>query len=1378
MIIHLDADAFFASVEQAADPRLRRRAVAVGGGRRGVIVSASYEARRHGIRATMPTAQAQRLCPGLVIVPGDFDKYERFSQLMFSFASDHTPLVEVCSIDEGYFDVGGNRKYTAVEAAERIRRAIRQSLRLGVSEGIASNKLVAAVASKCRKPEAFVEVPAGGEREFLAELDCGWLPGVGPQLKQALRNAGLVKIRQLASLSPEQLALFAGAQAVLLHQFARGIDSRPVIPDAPAARSLSAQETFAGDLTDFSLIEAHLRTLADRLLERLRREQKTMRTVEVRIRYNDFEECRRSESLPEPTDLEDEVYPLLARLLRRAWERRVSLRLVSVKFSGIYSGFLQEQLPWPENGPARGERRRLAGVVDDLRRQFGPHAIMRGHDLLLREQPEVEYGKAVEKPCAQDATKRVAPDGQWRNQAKLVKREWVPLRAWSGYSFLQSLLSPREIVRLAAERGFPAVGICDPNLHGAVEFFQAAREVGIHAVLGAEVAVEGKKFCAYVQNEKGYRNLCALLSRQTIDRDFHEGHREGLIWRSTVHQPPLRCACKEDAGLLHILDGMRNLRLAAEYLSAPGAETGGVDFPALAGMCPHGVDAADSLSIARECEFGFSFGSLQLPKFSPPDGSTPTVFLRRLVREGARRRYGNPVPGEISRRLEEELTVILEVGYEEYFLLTWDLLWQDCAPAGIEWITRGSAADSLVCYCLGISDVCPLRFDLYFKRFLNRERMAMQKLPDIDLDFPHDARDRVLDLLFRKYGDHIAVVGGFNTFQGRSAFADIAKALGVAEAQIRRLTRLIPRAAANVVADAVADSVECREGIFSEEPYRTALRLAHRLDGLPRHPKMHPCGVVIGPRAIREISPLFFSAKGYATSHYDMDAVEALGLVKMDILAQGGLAVLRDTRELLRQRGVDVDFRKLEPWADASVWEMIAAGESRGVHHIESPAMLNLCRMVGVNNIDDLVAIVSVIRPGAANTKKKIIFARRARGLEQPAFPHPSLEKCLGSTYGVVAYEEHILQICEDFAGMGGAVADRLRRALIKVRTREYPALEQAFRESAQRCGRTPAEIDSVWNLLIGFQGYAFCRAHSTAYGVEAYQAAWCKKYYPLEFLCAVLTHGKGFYNRLVYSIECRRLGLCFLAPDINRSGAGFQLEGGAIRVPLSAIKGIGDQLLAQWEANKPFSSLHDFVRRCKPDVREMDALIRSGAFDHFGDSRSQQFWQTRVLMRENRASSCELALNSNESWIPPESHLVGDSKLERLKAEQELLGFPVCGHPLELFPQIEWDSYCPLRALHERTGQRVTVAGLVIEDRLHRQADGGLMKFLTLCDPTGTVDGELFALAYRKFGVEVVRHPVIEATGVVLPNNPGTGCSLRILRLGAPRTKPPLVSG
>src|SRR6202142_2715079 len=301
----------------------------------------------------------------------------------------------------------------------------------------------------------------------------------------------------------------------------------------------------------------------------------------------------------------------------------------------------------------------------------------------------------------------------------------------------------------------------------------------------------------------------------------------------------------------------------------------------------------------------------------------------------------------------EELGIIGEVGYEEYFLITWNFL-RECRRRGIEWITRGSAADSLVCYCLGISSVCPIRFDLYFRRFLNKERMALNKLPDIDIDFAHDSKDDVVKLIFEKYGrEHCAVVGGFSTFQARSAFAEVAKVLGVAEREVRRFTdhfpwsfgggwvpnEHTPSGGAKLRA-MLAASPENRDLPLDEEPFKTALDMAEFLDGMPRNPKMHPCGVVLSRQPMHELTPTFISNKGYPTTHFDMDAVEAIGLVKIDILAQGGLAAMRDAKQWLARRGVEVDLAALEPWQDRNVWEMLANGGSRAVHHIESPAMI------------------------------------------------------------------------------------------------------------------------------------------------------------------------------------------------------------------------------------------------------------------------------------------------------------------------------------------------------------------------------------------------------------------------------------------------------
>ena len=329
-IVHLDADAFFASVEQAADSRLRGKPIAVGGESRGIIASASYEARKFGIYTPMPTARARKLCPKLIVLPGDYDRYEEFSNWMFGYAYDFTPDVERTSIDEGYFDVTCNHSKSPVEIADTIRRAISQRLKISVSEGVGSNKLISQIASKLNKPAAFLEVASGHEISFLHPLENKWLPGIGPKTSQRLNSAGLARIGQIAATPVEMLELMLGGQARLIQQFAHGIDERPIVPVSEPQKSYSKQETFNEDITDEDYVEAVLRGMADKLFSQVREEQRTVRTITVKLRYNDRDEGQCSESLREPTDLESDVYSLLRKLMSKAWSRRVSLRMASL----------------------------------------------------------------------------------------------------------------------------------------------------------------------------------------------------------------------------------------------------------------------------------------------------------------------------------------------------------------------------------------------------------------------------------------------------------------------------------------------------------------------------------------------------------------------------------------------------------------------------------------------------------------------------------------------------------------------------------------------------------------------------------------------------------------------------------------------------------------------------------------------------------------------------------------------------------------------------------------------------------------------------------------------------------------------------------------
>jgi DNA-directed DNA polymerase III PolC len=1364
--VHLDADAFFVGCEVASEPRLRGKAVAVGGMKRGIIASASYEARRLGIYTPMPTARALKICPHLIVLPGDYEKYEHFSRLMFSLVHDYTPVVEVGSIDEGYGDLSGVTKWTAREAAERLRKNIREHLRLSVSQGLGTNKLVSSVASKLRKPDNFLEVSAGTEREFLAPLEVKWLPGVGAKMERIFQAAGLHHIAQVAAATVESLELIAGSGAGALREFAQGIDERPIVTEREDAQSYGKQETFDEDTTDEEFVRRVLRGMADHLMAKVRADGKMIRCVEVRLRYNDMEQSRRSESLEEPTDLETDVYGVIDRLAKRAWDRRVSLRLVGLKFSRVYDGggWQQAALDLPGTGYDREIRRELARVMDETRIKYGCHSVLRAHQLPAKES--VQWSVSSVRQKVEAASCRLSSGVKRQDAASTL------LNVKSCFSFMDSLLRPEDIVRMAAERGAKAVAMTDPNLHGAVEFCAAAREAGIQPIVGAEVKVGGVRYLAYVENATGYRNLCGLLSDERGRRSGTAAF-QGLILRPVTAFPEIRYASAQDAKFYEVVQSIRTLSLAGQRQA--DKRLGDFSWSREIKVSPGMV--RDAEEIAERCEFVLPIGGLKFPHFTPPDGSSPREFLGRLAREGMRRRYGAMPSGGVRHQIEEELRIIAEVGYEEYFLVVWELL-QRCRERGIEWITRGSAADSLVCYCLGISTVCPIRFELYFRRFLTPERMKLQKLPDIDIDFPHDRRDEVVDLIFERYGpDHAAVVGGFNTYQGRSAFADIAKALGASEFQIRRMTEKLPQTSARHVAAAARDGVESRGLTWEENPYQAALKLAARLDGFPRHAKMHPCGVVISREPVGELTPLFASASGRVTTHFDMDAVEAMGLVKLDILAQGGLSVLRDTQEALRVRGVEPP----DPgrWDDPYVWQMIADGEARGAHHIESPAMTSLARMSGVRAIDQLIAIVSVIRPGAANSLRKEQFARRARGAEPVAYVHPSLEPVLRSTYGVVAYEEHVLQICEVFAGWDAGRADILRRMLVKDRMANVEVWREEFAAAARGKGRTEDEIAAVWDLLMQFRGYAFCRAHSTAYGLEAYEAAQLKRYWPAEFLASVLTHGKGFYSRLFYTIEARRLGILFAGPDVNGEVWRFVVEkrrtaedakdteGRRIRVPLCMIKGLSERLLGRIEEGRTFVSLADFWRRCSPQGEEAMSLLRAGAFDGFGASRTELFWELRALAPW--AAGQGLLLEAKKAAPPVMRTEPG--RLERLRDEMELLGFPASGHPVELFPEVAWETYCPVGEVRNFAGRRVTTCGLVVAQRLHHQSDGRAMKFVSICDRTDILECEIFADAYRKCGGVLARWPVVEVTGRVEALGGSRGCVLRVESVRAART-------
>lgn len=969
------------------------------------------------------------------------------------------------------------------------------------------------------------------------------------------------------------------------------------------------------------------------------------------------------------------------------------------------------------------------------------------------------------------------------------------------------------------------------TLAGAVTFWKKCRDLGLHAVTGSEVTIEdGSTLVLLVENARGYSNLCRLLTTRidhpngvTWDDVGRYGHgliclagaRSALARAIRRNQPPepelrrLRDLFDRNLALEispHSDDDLRLARLMAELARrhkvalAAGADAHYLDqsdrlrFDILQSMRTltmlnqphpdklpagrHHFHTPDEMAryfgslpqaientqrIAERCQFDFELGDIHFPEFPCADA---VAELRARTRKGVERRYGLEPRAEVAERLEREMAVIEEVGYAEYFLVFSEIVdW--CASKGISTLARGSAAGSLVCYLLGISNVCPFRFGLCFERFLNRERMQFAKLADIDLDLPWDRRDEVIQHVFDQYGrDHVAMIGAVHTFKGRSAVADIAKVYGIPEREARRFTENLPWHVGDA-REAVVATPECRDLPHNDEPYRTVLAMAGSFDGIPRHFAMHPCGLVVSGSPVVDKMPLFESSKGILTTHYTMDDVEELGLLKMDLLGQAGLTVLHDTLENLANNGKPKpDLDRLD-WTDKQTWNTIATGEARGVFHIESPAMTSLLVMSDCRDIDCLTTVESIIRPGAANEGKKRAFARRYQGLEPPEYVHPSLEPLLRDTYGLMAFEEHILLVANGFAAMPWGRADLLRRALVKNRDHaRIDALGEEFRQSARALGRTEAEIDAVWSQLRDFAGYMFNKAHSAAYAVEAFAGAWLKTRYPVEFLAAVLTSRRGFYSPMLYVLEALRQGARFLPPDLHDSDPKrFLTSGETIRLPLDQVKGLTAKTLERIVEVRPLADVGEFYRKARPARDEWLALLKSGALDCLGEPRGRLFWRLQRL-------EASMKKGAAEPWVTGELPETFEADVRtRAKWEVETLGFPVSLHPLECFgPRVAWKNYTTVARLIERQrefyGKTVRVCGLIVADRRH-PTEQGAMKFLTLADWTGFVEVSLFAKTYREYGHLTVR-PVVSVEAEVDPYDNRKGFSLSGTRVAA----------
>jgi len=722
----------------------------------------------------------------------------------------------------------------------------------------------------------------------------------------------------------------------------------------------------------------------------------------------------------------------------------------------------------------------------------------------------------------------------------------------------------------------------------------------------------------------------------------------------------------------------------------------------------------------------------RLPRVDTPAGQPLPVYLRELVEAGATHRYGDPVGPEVAERIEHELAVIEQMGFSGYFLIVWDLI-RFAREQGIRvGPGRGSAAGSVVSYCLRITDLDPLRYGLLFERFLNPDRIQM---PDIDMDFDERRRDEVIRYATEKYGsDHVAQIVTFQTIKGKQGIRDAARVLGFPPVVGDRLCKMYPPAVMGrdePIDRALEISSELR-GAYEKEPEaREIVDTARALEGLRREDSVHAAGVVIGDAPLMNYLPLKLTkdskddAKKIVTQ-FDMHGVEQLGLLKMDFLGLRNLSVIEDTLRHLRDRGVEVDIDRVA-LDDPETYAMLKRGDTTGVFQMESPGMRNLIKLLEPDRFEDLMALVALYRPGPLNNGLHTEYAERKHGRKRVHYPHPDLEPVLRDTYGVMVYQEQVMQTAVTMAGFSMGEADTLRKAMGKKQLEVLMPFKERFVEGAKAKGYEARLAADLFEMIVPFADYGFNASHACAYGMVAYQTAFLMAHHPVEYMSAILTSVKDDKDRKPYYLyACRAMGIEVLPPDVNESMADFAPAPGrrAIRFGLSAVRNVGEgvvqAILAARAKGGPFTSFAEFCRRAEPGVltkRVFESLILAGSFDSLGYRRGglvrrdvegePAAWEKVAgpILAERKAEAAgqfSLFGGSDDAGLDEvdESILEGPELDKRLllSKEKEMLGQFVTDHPL-LSVQASLQAQCSheiaaLDALGD--GDLVTIGGII----------------------------------------------------------------------------------
>ena len=751
----------------------------------------------------------------------------------------------------------------------------------------------------------------------------------------------------------------------------------------------------------------------------------------------------------------------------------------------------------------------------------------------------------------------------------------------------------------------------------------------------------------------------------------------------------------------------------------------------------------NTVKIAEMCNFDFEFGVTKLPYFEAPDGMDNQVYFEKLCREGLVRRYGDGVTDEMRERLEYEIDVIRRMGYTNYYLIVFDFInyaKQQGIPVGPG---RGSGAGSLAAYCVGITNIDPIRYNLLFERFLNPERVSM---PDFDVDFCYERRQEVIDYVNEKYGhDHVAQIITFGTMAARAAIRDVGRVLGMPYAQVDSISKMVPMELKMTLNRALEVSPELKAQYEADPQVKELIDTAIKIEGMPRHASTHAAGVVITREAANEYVPLA-SNDGVPVTQFTMTTIEELGLLKMDFLGLRTLTVIKNAEEMVRRREPDFSMDNIS-YDDAATYDMLGRSETEGVFQLESTGMKQVLTGLQPKNLEDIIALISLYRPGPMDSIPT--YLRNRHEPDKVRYKTPQLAHILDVTNGCIVYQEQVMQICRELAGFTLGQADLVRRAMSKKKHDVMEKERQHFVTGCAANGISEQAANDIFDDMSSFASYAFNKSHAACYAYVAFQTAYLKCHYPSEFMAALLTSVLDNTDKVIeYTGECQRLGIKVLPPSINVSDGGFTVDGKSIRFGLNATKNVGRNLIAavvRERKEKPFTSLYDFCRRLhgqELNRRAAESLVKCGAFDETGVSRKAMLENVDAIFK-----SVETDVGRNvEGQLDLFSQLSGESAgtagedfhiedhgefplPELLKMEKEVSGLYLSGHPLDGYrQQIQKIGACRIADLmgeeaRRYDGKHVNIVCAVIKSKFMTTRSNTMMAFTNVEDLSGTME-------------------------------------------------------